>query len=64
MAEAAPMVLVTGATSGIGSAVARQFAALGYGVMLAGRDEARGSALRGELEAGGARPPRGCRPDA
>ncbi len=46
MAEAAPIVLVTGATSGIGTAIAREFAALGYGVMLAGRDEARGVALR------------------
>jgi NAD(P)-dependent dehydrogenase (short-subunit alcohol dehydrogenase family) len=55
MAEAAPIVLVTGATSGIGAAIAREFAGLGYRVMLAGRDEARGSALRGELEAGGAR---------
>ncbi len=55
MAEAAPIVLVTGATSGIGTAIAREFAALGYGVMLAGRDEVRGAALRGELENGGAR---------
>lgn len=39
--QGAGVVLVTGASSGIGRAIARAFAGAGYGVMAAGRDAAR-----------------------
>lgn len=42
-------VIVTGATSGMGKAVAEVFARAGAGVVLSGRDEARGKALQDQL---------------
>ncbi|HEX3265098.1 MAG TPA: SDR family NAD(P)-dependent oxidoreductase [Candidatus Limnocylindrales bacterium] len=54
--EAAPQalagrtVLVTGATGGLGAAMVRAFAALGAGVVLLGRDEAKLARFRSELE--------------
>ncbi|MFD6290672.1 SDR family NAD(P)-dependent oxidoreductase [Streptomyces sp. NPDC060205] len=47
------IALVTGATSGIGSAIARNLAAQGADVVLHGRDQRRGEALVKEIEAGG-----------
>ena len=44
-------VLVTGATSGIGRAVALAFAGAGAGLVLTGRDESRGVEVCGEIEA-------------
>jgi len=46
-------VLVTGGTSGIGTAIARAFGAAGAAVMLSGRDPARGDAVVSEIEDGG-----------
>lgn len=47
-------VLITGATSGIGSAIARDFADSGANLVVNGRDGRRGSELVGDLEARGA----------
>jgi NAD(P)-dependent dehydrogenase (short-subunit alcohol dehydrogenase family) len=46
--------VVTGATNGIGTTVARRFAAEGAKVVAVGRDRARGEALVGELGEGSA----------
>lgn len=48
-------VLVTGATSGIGEACARKFAAGGYDVIITGRNSRRLDSLKEELESAGAR---------
>lgn len=45
--------LITGATSGIGEACARKFAAGGYDLILTGRNSRRLAALKTELEHGG-----------
>ena len=45
------VVIVTGATQGLGAAIARRCAALGARLVLTGRDAARGEAIRGELDA-------------
>ena len=45
------IALVTGATSGIGCAIARKFGAAGAQVMLTGRNQAAGAALAAELGA-------------
>ena len=48
------VVLVTGATSGLGAETAREFAAHGAAVMLTGRDRKRGEAVRDKIaKAGG-----------
>ncbi len=47
------VVLITGATSGIGAGTARAFAAHGARVVASGRDEARGEALVDEIRSAG-----------
>ena len=42
-------VLITGASSGVGAAAARQFAGKGYQVILVGRNEARLSSIADEI---------------
>ena len=54
MADAAPAVLITGATSGLGRYLARQLASSGWQVLAHGRDPARVADLTAEL-GGGAR---------
>jgi NAD(P)-dependent dehydrogenase (short-subunit alcohol dehydrogenase family) len=43
------VAIITGATSGMGKAIAKTFASNGCNVVLSGRDEARGKALSEEL---------------
>lgn len=47
------VILVTGATSGIGEATARRFAELGGKIMLTGRNEERGHAVRDDIRKAG-----------
>lgn len=47
------IVLITGATSGIGAACARKFAAGGYRLILTGRNSEKLNALKSELEKAG-----------
>jgi NAD(P)-dependent dehydrogenase (short-subunit alcohol dehydrogenase family) len=54
MADAAPAVLITGATSGLGRYLARQLASSGWQVLAHGRDPERVAELAAELD-GGAR---------
>jgi NAD(P)-dependent dehydrogenase (short-subunit alcohol dehydrogenase family) len=54
MADAAPAVLITGATSGLGRYLARELAGSGWQVLAHGRDPARVAELAAEL-GGGAR---------
>ena len=53
MQQPGPVVIVTGASSGIGEATARLFAAQGYRVVLAARRLERLQALQAEIEAAG-----------
>jgi NAD(P)-dependent dehydrogenase (short-subunit alcohol dehydrogenase family) len=47
------VIVVTGSTQGLGAAIARRAARLGAGIVLCGRDHARGEAVRDELGAQG-----------
>ncbi|TYL54903.1 SDR family oxidoreductase [Nocardioides sp. BGMRC 2183] len=47
--NSAPTILITGASSGLGAEMARQFAALGYDLGLAARRTERLEELRGEI---------------
>ena len=49
------IALVTGATSGIGRAIARKVASEGFYVIVHGRDAARGNATVEEIESSGGR---------
>lgn len=51
----APRVVITGASTGIGHALAKTWAARGASVVLCARDEARLTALASEIEAAGGR---------
>jgi NADP-dependent 3-hydroxy acid dehydrogenase YdfG len=53
MASSKPVVIITGASSGIGEAAARRFGIEGYRVVLAARRLDRLQALQGEIEAAG-----------
>lgn len=54
MKAKSPVVLITGALTGIGRATAIAFAQEGYRVVVSGRHEEKGQALAGELRALGA----------
>jgi NAD(P)-dependent dehydrogenase (short-subunit alcohol dehydrogenase family) len=54
MADDGKVVLITGATDGLGRAVARLLAARGFTILAHGRDSRRGEALLAELAAAGA----------
>jgi NADP-dependent 3-hydroxy acid dehydrogenase YdfG len=54
MADVAPAVLITGATSGLGGYLARQLASSGWQVLAHGRDPARVADLCAELGGGAA----------
>jgi 3-oxoacyl-[acyl-carrier protein] reductase len=55
-AGVAPSAMITGATGGIGRAIAGRLAAAGYRLTLSGRDEAALGKLAGDLAGGGAEP--------
>jgi len=54
MSDTDKVALVTGASSGFGEAIAKELGAEGYGVLAAGRDEARTRAVVEAITAGGA----------